>query len=90
MTGPDHPETPETPDDDRMPLIAAAQGQDVEFLGIDGGREVRHRLAEMGLSPGAKFRVVSRASRGPVMIQFKDARFVLGHGMVRRIFVRPA
>jgi Fe2+ transport system protein FeoA len=47
-------------------------------------------MAEMGLLPGVKFRVISHARYGPIIISVKDTRLMLGRGMANRIQVRPA
>jgi len=72
-----------------MPLALASPGQEVVFVTVQGGRGIQHRLAEMGLIPGARFRVLSRFQPGPLIISLKDCRLVLGRGMVERILVRP-
>ena len=72
-----------------MPLSQALAGQEVVFVSCEGGRRFQHRLAEMGLLPGARFRVLRRAKRGPFLIALKDTRLMLGHGMVPRVLVRP-
>jgi len=71
-----------------MPLTLAAAGQQVILVRVQGGHRFQHRLAEMGLTPGVRFRVVSRGG-GPFIVSLKDARLILGRGMVPRIFVRP-
>ncbi len=72
-----------------MPLTLASPGQEVVFVSVQGGRGIQHRLAEMGLIPGARFRVLSRFQPGPLIISLKDCRLVLGGGMVGRVLVRP-
>ena len=57
---------------------------------IRGGRGMLHRLAEMGLSRGSRFRVLSKGFAGPLIVVVKGARFVIGKGMANRIVVRPA
>lgn len=71
-------------------LSTAAQGQEVVLLSLQGGHEFQHRMAEMGLLPGVKFRVISHARYGPIIISVKDTRLMLGRGMANRIQVRPA
>jgi Fe2+ transport system protein FeoA len=73
-----------------MPLSLAGVGQEVVLAYVQGGRGLVHRLAEMGLTPGVRFRVVAKNHPGPFIIQVKDARLVLGFGMTHRMFVSPA
>jgi Fe2+ transport system protein FeoA len=70
-------------------LAAISPGQEVLLVAYQGGRRFQHRLAEMGLVPGARFRVISRGRPGPFLISLRGARLMLGHGMVDRLLVRP-
>ena len=72
-----------------MPLAIASIGQDVILASVRGGRELLHRLAEMGIRPGARFSIVSKGHPGPFIIIMKSMRLVLGQGMVHRMYVRP-
>ena len=74
---------------DPIPLSHARIGQEVELVAVRGGRHMLHRLAEMGLTRGARFRIMNRGRVGPIIISIKDARLMLGRGMVHRILVRP-
>ncbi len=73
-----------------MPLLLASIGQELTLADIHAGRQLRHRLAEMGLTPGVRFRVVAKGQPGPFIISVKDTRLMLGRGMVPRIYVRSA
>lgn len=73
-----------------MPLAMADEGQEVELVSLTGGRQFQHRLAEMGLVPGAKFRVLTNTRPGPLIISLRGARLMIGYGMVHRVLVRPA
>ena len=73
-----------------MPLALASVGQDVILAEVRGGGRFTHRMAEMGLVPGTRFRVLSHNNPGPALIGLGDGRLVLGHGMVQRVFVYPA
>lgn len=72
-----------------MPLALAPVGQDVCLVGIHGGRHIRRRLADLGLNPGMKVRVVSSGEGGPLILAVKDSRLALGRGMAFRVMVRP-
>ncbi len=86
MTGPAEPAGSATPPVQRLSDIA--QGQEVLLVGLDGGREFVHRLAELGLTPGVRFRVIRRGGLGPFIISIKDTRLMLGRGMTRKVMVR--
>lgn len=70
------------------PLELVAAGQEVELARVAGGRALQHRLAEMGLTPGVRFRVLSRGRPGPIIILLKGSRLMLGRGMIHRVSVR--
>ena len=72
-----------------MPLMLTSEGQEVVLAGVHGGRNLSHRLAEMGLLPGVRFRILARGRPGPFIILLKDSRLMLGHGMVHHIYVLP-
>ena len=71
-----------------MPLMMASAGEEVLLAEVRGGRGLCHRLAEMGLMPGARFRIISKGSPGPFIIDLMGSRLMLGQGMVHRVFVR--
>ncbi len=70
-----------------VPLSEAPEGVDLRVVSVDarGWGRVR-RLLEIGLTPGAKVRVISRAP-GPVIIEVRGARFALGRGHAQRVYV---
>ena len=70
-------------------LTDVRAGQAVALCDVEGGRQLRHRLAEMGLLPGTRF-TVEAASKGPFIVCVKNTRMVLGHGLVEKIRVKPA
>lgn len=72
-----------------MPLKMALQGQEVRLAQLQGGKEFQHRLAEMGLTPGAKFKIINQGHPGPFIILLKDTRLILGRSMIHRIFITP-
>jgi len=73
-----------------MPLTMAGPGETVELLNVRGGLGLQRRLAEMGLGPGSRFRIETNGRPGPFIISVKGSRLILGHGMVGRMYVRPA
>lgn len=73
-----------------MPLMMVGIGQEVCLAEVRGGDGLSHRLAEMGLIPGARLRVVSSGYPGPFIVSVKESRLMLGRGMIHRIYVTPA
>jgi len=73
-----------------MPLTMATSGETVRLVAIRGGRRIRRRLADLGLTPGTTLRVIRTDSGGPLIVAFKDnVRLALGHGMAHKIQVEP-
>jgi len=71
-----------------MPLTMASVGQEVCLSAITGSRELQHRLAEMGLTPGAKFTVVNKGNPGPFIVAVKGSKLMLGRGTVHRVMIK--
>jgi Fe2+ transport system protein FeoA len=74
---------------DAIKLALAKLGQQYKIVGIDGGCEVRTRLASMGILPGQEIRVLKPGNSGPTMISVKGSRVALGRGVSCKILVRP-
>jgi ferrous iron transport protein A len=62
----------------------------VRISSIDGGHEVRARLATMGLLPGAILSVLNRGPLGgPLLVEVDGTRIALGRGVARKVLVEP-
>ncbi len=70
-----------------MPLAMVSPGVVVRMVDIRAGRGLTMRLADMGLTPGVNFRVVNSQMPGPVVIDLRGSRLVLGHGVAHKILV---
>ena len=70
-------------------LSAVSSGKMVELTAIDGGRRLRKRLADLGLSVGQQIRVVQNHFAGPLILAVQhDTRLAIGRGMAKKIYVR--
>lgn len=67
-------------------LAMVEAGTMVRLVSVQGGRELRSRLADMGLVPGMELRVI-RNTGGPFIIAIKESRLALGRGMAQKILV---
>jgi len=55
-----------------------------------GGYGLVRRLAEMGLTPGAKIKVLRKGPfHGPLQIEVRGVALALGRGVASRVYVRP-
>ena len=70
-----------------LPLRMTSQGDTVKLVDIRSGARMQHRLAEMGLTPGMEFEVVTNVRGGPCVVLVKGTRMMIGRGMIDRIFV---
>jgi ferrous iron transport protein A len=70
-----------------MPLTHVNEGNLAILKSIDGGRQLRGRLAALGLLPGAQLHVVQNSGQGPFVVAVRGSRIVLGRGMAARISV---
>ena len=70
-----------------LSLKMTSQGDTVRLVEIRGGVRLQHRLAEMGLTPGMKFEVVTNNRGGPCVVLVKGTRMMIGRGMIDKIFV---
>jgi len=71
-----------------MPLTMLSPGKRGRVTAVQGGYGLNHRLAEMGLSVGTEV-VLMRSGGGPVVVNVRGMRLMLGHGMAHRIMVDP-
>ena len=69
-------------------LGRAPVGARVVVSRLEGGKRFAARLADMGVLPGAVLRVLREGGLGPVLVEVRGGRLVLGHGMADRILVR--
>lgn len=73
-----------------MPLSMASQDEDVRLIEIRGGKQLRQRLADMGLTLGITVRVMAANAKGPLIIDVKDTRLAIGRRMAHKILVELA
>jgi ferrous iron transport protein A len=73
-----------------MPLCRAGNGEEVTCVELSGGQGVRRHMADLGIIPGTRMRVISGGHEpGPVIISVRGAKLMLGKGMAHSILVRP-
>jgi Fe2+ transport system protein FeoA len=64
-------------------------GQKGEIISIMGGLMATKRLADLGLTSGTKIKVIKKAPfSGPIKIEFRGSRLVLGRGLASKILVK--
>ncbi len=70
-----------------MPLTKVNSGAKAVLRTITGGRQLRVRLAALGLLPGTELQVVQNSGQGPFIVSVRGSRIVLGRGMAARMEV---
>lgn len=70
-----------------MPLAMIREGTRTVLRSVQGGRNLRGRLAALGLIPGAEITVLRNAHGGPFVVAVNNARICLGRGMAMKIEV---
>lgn len=74
---------------DALALASCKGGREVRLSGIRAGRELRARLAAMGLVPGIRLRVMRQEGRGPLVVALRGMRLAIGRGMAEKMDVEP-
>lgn len=72
-----------------MNLSMTSPGEQVRLVSVQGGHELRKRLADLGLNIGEVLQIVQSDLNGPIILAVKDSRLALGRGMAHRIMVEP-
>lgn len=64
-------------------------GQNGEIVSVMGGFMATKRLADLGLISGTKIKVIKKAPfSGPIKIEVRGSRLVLGRGLASKILVK--
>jgi ferrous iron transport protein A len=66
-------------------LAQMRDGEEGVVAEVVGGRGAVRNLAELGIYPGKKIRVVR--NRGAVIIEVDNSRFVVGRGLAAKVIV---
>ncbi len=74
----------------RMPLSFASAGKMLTVIGVNGGRGLQRRLADMGLIPGVQIIVMNGYHPGPMLIAIRGSRLSLSFGVAQKIMVKEA
>ena len=71
-----------------MPLSMVSPGEQVQVVSVSAGWGLQRRLADMGLTPGLKVRVVRSHRFGALVLDVRGSRLALGRGLARKIMVK--
>lgn len=68
-------------------LTMLRPGNQARVLEVRGGRGGRQRLYSMGIYPGQVLSVVRGGAGGPVIVEARGSRVVIGRGMAHRVMM---
>ncbi len=71
-----------------MGLTELNDGDQAVVIRIDGGRQARKKLMDLGIIPGVPVTIVRKASRNPMLLSVMGRQIVIGRGMAEKIHVR--
>ena len=71
----------------RVMLSRVKAGETVTVIALGAGWGLQRRLADMGLTPGVRIKVISSGRPGQVVIEVRGSRMALGHGVAAKILV---
>ena len=73
-----------------FPLTLLEPGRKAEIVEVAcPGFGICRRLAELGLLPGVRVRVVARSGPGGMIVEREGGRMAIGRGMGHRLLVLP-
>ena len=70
-----------------QPLFQIASGQTATVSGLIGSAEDRRRLSDMGLVNGTQVKVLENHHPGPLLLELRGSRLVLGHAQAEQVMV---
>ena len=70
-----------------LPLALLVPGVRARVITIQGGFGFVRRMAEMGISPGSHLTALKGGTGGPVIVEGKGSRLVMGRGMAHKVLV---
>jgi len=74
-------------DESSLPLSSLRPGMRGRVSAIRGGRGFVQRLASMGILPGADIAILKGSMAGPLIVELRSGRYILGRGMAHRVRV---
>jgi len=72
-----------------LSLLQVKEQEEVIIVSVAGGQMATKRLADLGLTPGTQIKILRKTFFGPLEIEAKGSRLVIGRGLAAKILVRP-
>jgi ferrous iron transport protein A len=70
-----------------MSLAMAAENENLKIVQVWHGGQFQKRLQEMGIYKDSQIRVVKNDIPGPLIVDVKGSRLILGRGQAQKIMV---
>ncbi len=70
-----------------MPLSFLGEGESGTVVWVRAGRGLTGKLLSMGISPGARVRVL-KSGPGPLLIEIGQTRMAISRGVAMKVVVR--
>ena len=71
-----------------MPLAMCQEGEEAKIRCVYCGQSLKKRLCELGLYDGTTVKVIKNDVSGPIIIQVKDSKLVIGRGQANKIMTQ--
>jgi len=71
----------------KVELTEVDRGGRAVILKIEGGREYRERLMNLGIIPGVFVRIIRGANRNPMLLAVMNRQVVLGYDIAKKVKV---
>jgi len=72
-----------------LTLVKLKEGENAEITNICAGWMATKRLADLGLTPKTKIKVLRKtAIQGPIEIEVRGTRLALGRGLASKVLVK--
>ncbi len=69
-----------------MALISFPPGARVRIASLDGGRQFRSKMLQLGILPGETVSVVRGGKVMPLVLEVKGTKVMLGRGAAAKIY----
>ncbi len=71
-----------------MKLTNLNTGDEGTLIDIEGGRGIKSKLFNLGLTPGIKIKIISKNGWGPIVLKVRDGKIAIGRGMAEKILIK--
>ncbi len=71
------------------PLSVAVPGKKYIIVAIQARNHAVKRLAQLGLLKNTPVFVIKNLGRGPILVEARNSKIVLGRGLANKIIVQP-